>query len=902
MKKKDRTAYFKKHAALLKKLKMNRVVVPVGKMQTEMLEVYRMAGLKTTTKVPQDIHKLSDPVYKDVDEFILGEKIADGRRLPLFLDKKTLEGLQKQYPNKKFLTPDLSKYARDPKNLTPAMKKKVQAFLRLKNTKTQNITEQEFLKYLVYKSHTAGIDEVYYSNPADSGTIDGESHIWLKDNPQAGGKKIKKALDLKLPAEFKAVVGAPTVKSFLDGKNKKGFGVSELSKVDKESLRPEWEKEAAKGISGAIETVKAAIPKSEAEIKNLKTKLRAHAKTLIAEKDQEAYKKFIADGNFKEAQTMLEAGIENKTKTELAAVYQEKGNKGVLDWVEQNQEAAAHYFMKDGKVDFKGYNEKLIGMGHFEKTLMNKFSYIRVKGPDGTWRIGVRGVKPGSKKPGYFDVETGQYMKIFTGYEVEGLDAKTLKLIEKEGGPQARMLSLITSGQVKPMEIKAYMQQAKVKRHSYRGNVDQIINNPAGYPGESSEIGDPRSEEAKMQRAAKALGLNGPNLSPQQVIQKAELYARMVSKKEGGIPPWQAMMAAFTYESGYTPSKGLSKLASEANNYFGIKWTPEMAASARDGSRATGEWNASGGKRTEQANFVKYDSMANSFLDYAHHVKRRRGQRYNRGNEMMLNDNFKDPKFFLAHLAKRGYSTKNYLVSDGKGGKITVYAKEAMNALKVRLKIDGSNKESTSLFGKLARNPEIRDQQSLDFFVEKNEKQFWESMRSVSIGNLPPEEARQKISQKMMAMGGAYAKIAENANRLMGQKGRGIETPNGTNCGTWVRNVFMNAGLGDPDLVSSRRGGGGHLYYSGNRGSGSLNTHRTIPTKKLGGIQPGAHLYINTGTRYGHSVMFAGWKDKVGGPMYVWDYMGKHSKRGGAFSLRGASRIIRVVNPQKHRS
>jgi len=190
-----------------------------------------------------------------------------------------------------------------------------------------------------------------------------------------------------------------------------------------------------------------------------------------------------------EEEAKIKGKSESALRTEgLKELSKIKGDSDkVLDFLEKNPEKASATFLQKQpngsfRVDFHGVNEKLIGMGHFEKTLMSKYQYVSVYNPKtGKTSIGIRGVGKGNK-PGYFDARTGQYIPIFTGSTIKPLTAKDVS------GMSVQIRNAMAKNKDRKMSLKDYLKKAKTERDAYRKNVK--IN---GIPGAASlETGPPR--------------------------------------------------------------------------------------------------------------------------------------------------------------------------------------------------------------------------------------------------------------------------------------------------------------------------------------------------------------------------------------------------------------------------
>ncbi len=151
-----------------------------------------------------------------------------------------------------------------------------------------------------------------------------------------------------------------------------------------------------------------------------------------------------------------------------------KGKKPeeVLALLEQNQDTLTDTFLekqKDGsmKVNFHGVDENLIGMGHFEKNLMSKFQYVKVFNPKtGQTVIGVRGAGKGNK-PGYFDINTGKYIPIFSGSVIKGLKAADISKMS------VSVKNAMGHSRNKVVSLTDYLKASKTQRKAYKGQVER---------------------------------------------------------------------------------------------------------------------------------------------------------------------------------------------------------------------------------------------------------------------------------------------------------------------------------------------------------------------------------------------------------------------------------------------
>ncbi len=376
----------------------------------------------------------------------VGKDRAD--MLPVFADPEAIAKLREGHENMKVMTDDLSAY--------------VNARVAQGDTRDRS----EIVKETALKTLKAGVDQVMFADPKDQRTAESVVKSYMEDL-QARAKEGDEAARTEYEARVKRMEAArgtageelsPEAKAWVDdvvaretaakaeGRSLEGFGASEVAEAD---VPKEWtDSEATVADKEAI------------------TKL---AEGLDAETQAEI-KKLLEEGGEANLAKARELALVKQGEKLLSG----KSGTEVLDIVEQNPDAAFNHFFQaeEGKentwkVDFKGVDERLLGAGHFEKNLMAKFQYVKIFNPKtGETNIGVRGVKPGSEKPGYFDIHTGKYLPIWTGSVIKGLTAKDISEMD------IKTQNAMRGEHGKPMSIKDYLAQAKEKRKSYRTSVE----------------------------------------------------------------------------------------------------------------------------------------------------------------------------------------------------------------------------------------------------------------------------------------------------------------------------------------------------------------------------------------------------------------------------------------------
>ncbi|MCF7812764.1 N-acetylmuramidase family protein [Candidatus Gracilibacteria bacterium] len=208
--------------------------------------------------------------------------------------------------------------------------------------------------------------------------------------------------------------------------------------------------------------------------------------------------------------------IEAIDEQEKLRIFAEAPQSEIFSFVQKHPELAFQLFFKekeDGKyeIDFRGVDEKLLGLAHFD-AFTEKFPYAKINGT-----LGGRGIKMGFHKPGYF--RNGSYLRIFSGDTIEGFTADQLTEEEKKS--------------LEPVEAdwKAWKSQADEINKSYQEEVEILeafFQNPGKELEAIEKIQGGFAE--KIKGTANILGID-PNLML-ATIDKESSFRGYVTRRE----------------------------------------------------------------------------------------------------------------------------------------------------------------------------------------------------------------------------------------------------------------------------------------------------------------------------------------------------------------------------------
>lgn len=258
--------------------------------------------------------------------------------------------------------------------------------------------------------------------------------------------------------------------------------VNTASDKEKKGKAPEVElKDLQKEVSNDVEEGN----KKESEKKeNWKEKLLTAANRIL--KPQEYVSVVIAKkGEYETAFGDLAADTEKMRKNEEMMPFLEAPQSAVFEFVRTNPDMAFQLFFEkaEGKentytVNFRGVNENLLGLGHFDAFTKN-FPYAKVNNT-----LGGRGAEQGFHKLGYFN--KGNYLRIFSGDIIEGFSSEqvaeeeknSLKPVEMDWSKWKEEADIINNQYQKNVEVQEKDERALIEMGAEPLSGNSLLNNP----------------------------------------------------------------------------------------------------------------------------------------------------------------------------------------------------------------------------------------------------------------------------------------------------------------------------------------------------------------------------------------------------------------------------------------
>lgn len=259
-------------------------------------------------------------------------------------------------------------------------------------------------------------------------------------------------------------------------------------------------------------------------------------------------------------------------------------------------------------VNLLGIDNQL-GLGHF-RHFFTQFGFAKVNNTPGTRKA------PASKyKPGYISSD-GKYLAVYRGDIIEGITQETVTEREYNLEP--------------PQELNKYVEKSKDLNQQMASNIERFGN---------------LSEEL-----AKVTGPGYEHLSMKQRYQLAAMMLAVKMEKETGISAI-VCFAQTIQETGHGNSI-------VGNNCFGIKPGSKWAGKVSEGVMTHEYRDGSDQPQDEEANFRAYDSIEDSFRNYADFMH---GDRYKQALTLTAM-----PQKYAEYIHQAGYATDpNYVTNLG---------------------------------------------------------------------------------------------------------------------------------------------------------------------------------------------------------------------------------------------